>query len=150
VRASSIARSKLAFRPSGAPRLTVGVTAGADGTSCRPQHSTADVPQGETATSLPSRSYLPNGRSLKQTDVVIRRLEKELLGRTSGSQTSPRSSGKARPASTPSIAPHMPARNFGQLLVNTVDEEATVAVISRFPGTLERSISRGLGALEAT
>lgn len=72
--------------------------------------------------------YLPNGHSLKQTDEVIRGLEKSLLA-------DPRVVnvtsfvGQSSPRFHTVYAPHMPERNFGQLLVNTVNEEATVAVL---------------------
>lgn len=72
--------------------------------------------------------YLPSGHSLKQTDEVIRRLEKQLLAdRRVANVTS--FIGQSSPRFHTVYAPHMPERNFGQLLVNTIDEDATVAVL---------------------
>lgn len=72
--------------------------------------------------------YLPNGHSLKQTDEVIKRLEKQLLAdRRVVNVTS--FIGQSSPRFHTVYAPHMPERNFGQMLVNTVDEEAAVAVL---------------------
>ncbi len=81
--------------------------------------------------------YLPNGRSLKQTDEVIRRLEKELMAdKRVVNVTS--FIGQSSPRFHSVYAPHIPERNFGQLLVNTIDEKATVAVLresqTRFAG----------------
>ena len=72
--------------------------------------------------------YLPNGRSLKQTDAVIRRLEAELLGDKRVMNVTA-FVGQSSPRFHTAYAPHMPARNYGQLLVNTVDAEATVEVL---------------------
>ena len=72
--------------------------------------------------------YLPSGRSLAQTDAVIRRVEE-------GLRADPRVVnitafvGQSSPRFHTVYAPHMPARNFGQLLVNTTDAEATEAVL---------------------
>ncbi len=72
--------------------------------------------------------YLPNGRSLEQTDAVIRRLESELLAdKRVVNVTS--FVGQSSPRFHAVYAPHIPSRNFGQLLVNTVDEKATVDVL---------------------
>lgn len=72
--------------------------------------------------------YLPNGRSLEQTDAVIRRLESDLMAdRRVTDVTS--FIGQSSPRFHTVYAPHMPARNFGQLLVNTVSNEATIAVL---------------------
>jgi outer membrane protein TolC/preprotein translocase subunit SecF len=72
--------------------------------------------------------YLPNGHSLKQTDEVIRRLEKDLMA-------DPRVVnvtsfiGQSSPRFHTVYAPHMPDRNFGQIVVNTISEEATIEVL---------------------
>jgi multidrug efflux pump subunit AcrB len=72
--------------------------------------------------------YLPNGRSLEQTVAVIRRLESDLMAdRRVTDVTS--FIGQSSPRFHTVYAPHMPARNFGQLLVNTVSNEATIAVL---------------------
>jgi len=72
--------------------------------------------------------YLPNGRPLKQTDEVVRRLEQELLA-------DPRVVnvtsfvGTSSPRFHTVYAPNMPARHYAQLLVNTLDEKATIEVL---------------------
>ncbi len=72
--------------------------------------------------------YLPNGRPLKETDEVVRRLERELLAdRRVVNVTS--FVGSSSPRFHTLYAPNMPARNYAQLLVNTVDENATIAVL---------------------
>ena len=72
--------------------------------------------------------YLPNGRSLRQTDEVVQRLERELL-RDKRVVNVTAFVGQSSPRFHAAYAPHMPARNYGQLVVNTVDEKATVAVL---------------------
>lgn len=68
--------------------------------------------------------YLPDGRSLKQTDGVMRRIEADL-------RADPRVVnitafvGQSSPRFHTVYAPQMPARNYGQLIVNTVSELAT-------------------------
>jgi multidrug efflux pump subunit AcrB/outer membrane protein TolC len=72
--------------------------------------------------------FLPNGRSLKQTDDVMRRIEADL-------RVDPRVVnitafvGQSSPRFHVMYAPQMPARNYGQLIVNTVSERATEEVV---------------------
>lgn len=86
--------------------------------------------------------YLPNGRSLKQTDAVLRRLETELLQdkRVVNVTTFV---GQSSPRFHTAYAPHMPARNYGQLLVNTVDDEATLAVLREYRQRFSGAIPEG-------
>ncbi|MFA6034284.1 MAG: efflux RND transporter permease subunit, partial [Myxococcota bacterium] len=72
--------------------------------------------------------YLPNGRSLKETDAVMRRLEQEVM---SDKRVINVTSfiGQSSPRFHTVYAPKIPSRNFGQLLVNTINEEATVEVL---------------------
>lgn len=68
--------------------------------------------------------YLPGGRSLRQTDEVLRRIEADL--RSDERVTSITAFvGQSSPRFHMTYAPQMPARNYGQLLVNTVSEHAT-------------------------
>lgn len=68
--------------------------------------------------------YLPSGRSLQQTDEVLRRIEADL--RADERVTSITAFvGQSSPRFHMTYAPQMPARNYGQLLVNTVSERAT-------------------------
>lgn len=72
--------------------------------------------------------YLPTGRPLSDTDAVVRRLEAMLLhDRRVTNVTS--FVGTSSPRFHTVYAPNMPARNYAQLVVNTVDEEATIAVL---------------------
>jgi multidrug efflux pump subunit AcrB/outer membrane protein TolC len=72
--------------------------------------------------------YLPNGRSLKETDTVIRDIEKQLLAdKRVVNVTS--FIGQSSPRFHTLYAPHIPERNYGQLLVNTTDDEATLSVL---------------------
>jgi outer membrane protein TolC/preprotein translocase subunit SecF len=75
--------------------------------------------------------YLPNGHSLKQTDAVIRQLEKELMADKRVENVTA-FVGQSSPRFHTLYAPHMPARNYGQLMVNTVDDDATLAVLHDF------------------
>lgn len=89
-----------------------------------PQQSFPKVDRNQFAVEV----YLPNGHSLKQTDAVIRRLEADLLAdKRVVNVTS--FIGQSSPRFHTLYAPHMPERNFGQLLVNTVSEEATIEVL---------------------
>jgi outer membrane protein TolC/preprotein translocase subunit SecF len=72
--------------------------------------------------------YLPNGRSLQQTDAVMRRLERELRADKRVVNVTA-FVGQSSPRFHTVYAPQWPARNFGQLVVNTVDEKATEAVL---------------------
>ena len=82
--------------------------------------------------------YLPNGRSLEQTDEVVRRLEQELLADERVVNVTS-FIGQSSPRFHTLYAPHMPARNYAQLLVNTASDEATEAVLheneARLTGT---------------
>jgi outer membrane protein TolC len=83
--------------------------------------------------------FLPNGRSLKQTDQVMRRLEKELMADKRVVNVTA-FVGQSSPRFHMVYAPQMPARNFGQLVVNTTDENVTEAVMldheRRLQGTI--------------
>jgi multidrug efflux pump subunit AcrB/outer membrane protein TolC len=73
--------------------------------------------------------YLPPGRSLAQTDAVIRRLERELMAdKRVVNVTS--FIGQGSPRFHTLYAPHMPGRNYGQLIVNTLDNQATLNVLN--------------------
>jgi multidrug efflux pump subunit AcrB/outer membrane protein TolC len=77
--------------------------------------------------------YLPNGRSLKQTDAVLGRIEADLQ-RDRRVRSVTAFVGQSSPRFHMTYAPQIPARNFGQLLVNTVSEQATEEII----GEVER------------
>jgi outer membrane protein TolC len=86
--------------------------------------------------------YLPNGRSLAQTDVVIRRLEKELLADNRVENVTS-FIGQSSPRFHTVYAPHMPGRNFGQLLVNTVDEKSVDELLHECPRRLAGAFPEG-------
>lgn len=72
--------------------------------------------------------YLPNGRSLKQTDAVMRRIEADLRADSRVTNVTA-FVGQSSPRFHMVYAPQMPARNYGQLIVNTVSERATEEVL---------------------
>ncbi len=111
------------------PRLTLALGAGSIAAALLiaagiPQQPFPKVDRNQFAVEV----YLPSGRSLAETDQVIRRLEREL-------KADPRVVnvtafvGQASPRFHTVYAPHMPGRNYGQLLVNTRDDEATLEVL---------------------
>ncbi|MBI4885959.1 MAG: efflux RND transporter permease subunit [Acidobacteria bacterium] len=75
--------------------------------------------------------YLPSGRPLARTDDVARRVERELL-------RDPRVThvtsfiGTSSPRFHTTYIPNLPSRNFAQLLVSTVSDEATVEVLHEY------------------
>ena len=75
--------------------------------------------------------YLPSGRPLALTDGVARRVERELL-------RDPRVThvtsfiGTSSPRFHTTYMPNMPSRQFAQLLVSTVSDEATVEVLHEY------------------
>jgi multidrug efflux pump subunit AcrB len=75
--------------------------------------------------------YLPQGASVKKTGAVIDKLESLLL---SDNRVTNVASfvGTSSPRFHALYAPHMPAPNYGQLMVNTESNEATVEVIEKY------------------
>ncbi len=86
--------------------------------------------------------YLPSGRPLALTDQVARRLERELL-------RDPRVThvtsfiGASSPRFHTTYIPNLPSRNFAQLLVSTVSDEATVAVLREYEMRHRNGFSEG-------
>jgi multidrug efflux pump subunit AcrB/outer membrane protein TolC len=72
--------------------------------------------------------YLPPGRPLKETDQVVRRLEKLLLADNRVLDVTS-FVGESSPRFHTVYAPNLPGRNFAQLLVNTVDDASAVEVL---------------------
>ncbi|WP_423127091.1 efflux RND transporter permease subunit [Gaoshiqia sp. Z1-71] len=80
---------------------------------------------------FPVEVYLPEGSSLKKTEAVIDSLEKLLL--KDGRVTNVASFvGTGSPRFNDLYAPHMPAKNYGQLMVNTVSNEATIEILDEY------------------
>lgn len=80
---------------------------------------------------FPVEIYLPEGSSLKKTEAVIDSLERMLM-------RDPRVTnvasfvGTGSPRFNDLYAPHMPAKNFGQLMVNTISNEATNEILQGY------------------
>lgn len=75
--------------------------------------------------------YLPAGRPLGQTDALVRDLEKALLAdRRVVNVTA--FVGTSSPRFHTVYAPNTPARSYAQLVVNTVDDAAAVAVLEDY------------------
>jgi multidrug efflux pump subunit AcrB/outer membrane protein TolC len=75
--------------------------------------------------------YLPSGRSLEQTDAVVKRIESQLKGdkRVVGYTSFV---GTSSPRFHTLYAPNMPARNYAQLVVNTTTDDAVVEVLEEY------------------
>lgn len=75
--------------------------------------------------------YLPSGRSLSQTDAVVRRIEgqlqkdKRIVDYTAFVGTS-------SPRFHTLYAPNMPSRNYAQLVVNTTTDDAAIEVLTEY------------------
>jgi len=75
--------------------------------------------------------YLPEGSSLKQTENIIDTLENILL--KDGRITNVASFiGNGSPRFHTVYTPHMPAKNYGQILVNTVSIETTEEILNEY------------------
>lgn len=75
--------------------------------------------------------YLPPGRSLQRTDSVMRELEASLAVDERVVDVTA-FVGTSSPRFHTLYAPNMPARNYGQLLVNTTSEGATLEVLREY------------------
>jgi len=75
--------------------------------------------------------YLPEGYNLDQTEIVLDSLEKILIG--DGRVTNVAAFiGTGSPRFNDLYAPHLPEKNFGQLIVNTKSKEATVEILDEY------------------
>ena len=72
--------------------------------------------------------YLPEGVSLEKTEVIIDSLESVLLQDKKITNVAS-FVGTGSPRFHSLYAPHMPSKNYGQILVNTVSNEATLEVL---------------------
>ncbi len=75
--------------------------------------------------------YLPEGYSLEQTETVIDSLENILMDDKRITNVAS-FVGSGSPRFHDLYAPHMPAKNYGQILVNTVSNNATVEVLDEY------------------
>jgi len=75
--------------------------------------------------------FLPEGSSVKATEKVLDSLEKALL--LDERVTNVASFvGNGSPRFHTLFAPHMPAQNYGQILVNTVSNDATIEILTDY------------------
>jgi len=75
--------------------------------------------------------YLPKGASLESTEKVIDSLE-HTLNRDKRVTTVTSFIGTSSPRFHTMYAPNMPASNYGQLMVNTIDNKATEAICEEY------------------
>lgn len=75
--------------------------------------------------------YLPDGVSLKQTESVIDSLEQVLLPDERITNVAS-FVGTGSPRFHTLYAPHMPAKNYGQILVNTISNETTIELVDEY------------------
>ena len=77
--------------------------------------------------------YLPEGASLDQTEKVVDSLERILLEDERVTNVAS-FIGTGSPRFNDLYAPHLPAKNFGQLMVNTTGNEATIELLDEYDG----------------
>jgi len=80
---------------------------------------------------FPVEIYLPEGASLKQTQAVVDSIEKILLQDKRVTNVAG-FVGMSSPRFNALYAPHVPAKNFGQLMVNTISDEATIEILDEY------------------
>ncbi len=75
--------------------------------------------------------YLPEGASLNETEKVIDSLE-NILMRDRRITNVASFIGSSSPRFNDLYAPHLPEKNFGQLVVNTLDNASTMAILDEY------------------
>jgi multidrug efflux pump subunit AcrB len=75
--------------------------------------------------------YLPEGAALEETEKVIDSLEC-LLSQDDRVTNIASFIGTGSPRFNDLYAPHLPAKNFGQLIVNTISNEATIQILDKY------------------
>ncbi|APY11497.1 cation transporter [Seonamhaeicola sp. S2-3] len=75
--------------------------------------------------------YLPEGSSVSKTEKVIDSLE-SILNQDSRITNIASFIGNGSPRFNALYAPHLPAENYGQLLLNTESDEATIKVLDEY------------------
>ena len=73
--------------------------------------------------------YLPEGYSIEKTESVIDSLE-NILQADSRITNVASFIGNGSPRFNALYAPHLPAKNYGQILVNTISNEATIEILA--------------------
>ena len=80
---------------------------------------------------FPVEIYLPDGSSLKKTEVVVDSLATALLQDKRVTNVAS-FVGTGSPRFNDLYAPHLASKNFGQLMVNTVSNEATIEILDEY------------------
>lgn len=75
--------------------------------------------------------YLPEGSSLKQTEIVIDSLE-NILAEDDRITNVASFIGTSSPRFNDLYAPHLPSKNFAQLIVNTTSNDATIEILDEY------------------
>jgi multidrug efflux pump subunit AcrB len=75
--------------------------------------------------------YLPDGSSVHQTDKVIDSLE-SVLSADARVRHVTSFIGTGSPRFHTAYAPHLPATNYGQLIVNTISEDASIEILDEY------------------
>lgn len=86
--------------------------------------------------------YLPNGRSIADTDALVRQLEAELLADKRIVNVSA-FVGSSSPRFHTVYAPNLPSRHFAQLVVNTTTADAAVEALTDLEQRFGGAFSRG-------
>ena len=80
---------------------------------------------------FPVEIYLPEGTSLDKTQAVVDSLE-HILNKDARVTNVASFVGTSSPRFNDLYAPHMPTKNFAQLMVNTVSNEATIEILDEY------------------
>jgi multidrug efflux pump subunit AcrB len=75
--------------------------------------------------------YLPEGTALQETEKILDSLE-VILSMDDRITNVAAFYGSSSPRFNDLYAPHLPAKNFGQLMVNTQSNEATIAILDEY------------------
>jgi len=75
--------------------------------------------------------YLPEGVALEQTAMVIDSIE-TILSKDPKVVNIASFIGTSSPRFNDLYAPHLPEKNFGQLIVNTISKDATIELLDRY------------------
>ncbi|QTY27155.1 efflux RND transporter permease subunit [Flavobacterium sp. CS20] len=75
--------------------------------------------------------YLPEGSSISKTESVIDSLE-TILSKDKRITNIASFIGNGSPRFNALYAPHLPAKNYGQLLLNTISNEATIEILDEY------------------
>ena len=80
---------------------------------------------------FPVEIYLPEGSSLDKTEVIVDTLQNILLKDDRVTNVAS-FIGTGSPRFNDLYAPHLPGKNYGQLMVNTISEDATIEMLDEY------------------